>query len=374
MARHARHLVIWLVVLVACGEAEARVPEETQAATPTAPTEPERRVDPPAERTAAEPDAHPWIDLGHFGDARHRDARVRAWVPPHTDGARLPVLFVLDGQGAQGWFHIPETITTLVGEGRIEPWIVVAIDATTARTAELRRTDGLFARFVRDVILRAVRERLPTREGRASTAILGYSYGGLAAVAAGVAEPDTFGRVIAMSPSLWARDRDVIARFDRARVRPMRLWIDVGSREPEADREVIPYMVGDARDLRDVAIQRGMVFGRDVGFDEALGEDHDMSAAGRRMRQALLFALSDRDLSRETPSSLSITRYPPPARTQGARRVTHAIQARYEGDARLTFPESLVEARAGETPLTRDIAGLDRPLSVRAFGLEARCD
>jgi hypothetical protein len=87
------------------------------------------------------------------------------------------------------------------------------------------------------------------------------------------------------------------------------------------------------------------------------------------MRQALLFALSDRDLSRETPSSLAITRYP--AR---GRRATHAIQARYEGDARLTFPESLVEARAGETRLTRDIAGLDRALSVRAFGLEARCD
>ena len=54
--------------------------------------------------------------------------------------------------------------------------------------------------------------------------------------------------------------------------------------------------------------------------------------------------------------------------------MTHAIQAHYEGDARLTFPESLVEARAGETPLTRDLAGLDRPLRVRAFGLEARCD
>ncbi len=367
-----RHVFL-LALLVACGEAEAREPEEhpsTSAApeAPPAPASGEASETPRAEAPTPEPVGGEWIDLGHFGDARHREARVRAWVPPHEDGARLPVLFVLDGQGAQTWFRIPQTINALVGEGRVRPWIVVAIDATLDRTAELRRTDGLFARYVRDVILPVVRERLPTQEGREHTAILGYSYGGLAAVAAGVAEPDTFGRVIAMSPSLWARERDVIARFDRARVRPMRLWIDVGSREPDAE-DLIPYMVGDARDLRDVAIRRGMVFGRDVGFDEALGEDHDMSAAGRRMRQALLFALSDRDLSRETPSTLSVTRYP-----AHGRRATHAIQGRYEGDARLTFPEGLVEARAGETSLTRDIAGTDRPLSVRAFGLEARCD
>lgn len=360
----------------ACGEAEARAPEES--AVPRAEAAPEPRAEPapspPPESREHAPPTDGWIDLGRHGDARHRETNVRAWVPAHEEGARLPVLVVLDGQGAETWFRVPQTITTLVSEGRIEPWIVVTIDTTIDRTADLRRSDGLFARYVRDTILPIVREGLPTREGREHTAILGYSFGGLAAVAAGVAEPDTFGRIVAMSPSLWFRDRDVIARFQRSRAtRPVRLWIDVGSREPEADREIIPYMVGDARDLRDVAIERGMVFGRDVGFDEALGEDHDMSAAGRRMRQALIFALSDRDLSRETPASLSITRYPPPTRGR-ARLATHAIQARYEGDARLTFPESLVEVRAGETPLTRDLAGRDRPLSVRAFGLEARCD
>ena len=375
MFPHTRLLPLLVLALVACGEAEARMPDEPapDQVAPSAPTSAPPAPVEGAPATIATPAAGEWIELGHHGDDRHRSTRVRAWVPTHEEGARLPVLFVLDGQGVDTWFQIAETITALVGEQRIEPWIVVAIEATLDRNRELGRTDGVFARYVRDVILPVVRERLPTREGRASTAILGYSYGGLAAVASGIAEPDTFGRVIAMSPSLWMRERDVIARFDRARTRPVRLWIDVGSREGN-DRDVIPYMVGDARDLRDVALRHGMVLGRDVGFDEALGEAHDMSAAGRRMRQALMFALSDRDLSRETPSMLSITRYPPPRRASRGGRVTHAIQANYEGDARLTFPESLVEARAGETPLTRDLAGLDRPLRVRAFGLEARCD
>jgi predicted alpha/beta superfamily hydrolase len=361
-------VLVCVAWVVACGDAAADERAETQTApaTPVGPTPVE------AERgaavRAAPTRAGEWIDLGHFGDRRHRPRDVRAWVPDHEEGARLPVLVVLDGQGSETWFRVPQTIAALVDEGRIEPWIVLAVDSTADRTCELGRTDGRFGRFLEEVVLPAARDRLPIRERRASTAILGYSYGGLAAVAAGVGAADTFGRVIAMSASLWVDQRAVIARFEGTRTLPLRLWIDVGSREPDAE-DLIPYMVGDARDLRDVALGRGMVFGRDVGFDEALGEGHDMSAAGRRMRAALLFALGDRDLSRETPTELSITRYP-----AHGRRATHAIGAAYEGGAHLTFPEQLVEVRAGDTVLTRDIAHLDRPLSVRACGPEARCE
>ena len=358
-----------LAWVVACGDAAADAPAASATHTvPSIAAPPAPASVPPVREPRAVAEAGSWIDLGHLGDRRHRPRDVRAWVPAHEEGARLPVLVVLDGQGSETWFRVPQTIATLVAEGRIEPWIVLAVDSTADRTRELGRTDGRFGRFLAEVVLPAARERLPIREGRASTAILGYSYGGLAAVAAGVGAADTFGRVIAMSASLWVEQRAVIGRFERTRTLPLRLWIDVGSREPDAE-DLIPYMVGDARDLRDVAVRRSMVFGRDVGFDEALGEGHDMSAAGRRMRAALLFSLGDRDLSRETPTELSITRYP--AR---GRRATHAIGAAYEGGAHLTFPEGLVEAHAGETVLTRDIAHLDRPLSVRAFGLEARCD
>ncbi|MFO0710162.1 MAG: alpha/beta hydrolase-fold protein [Sandaracinus sp.] len=371
-------VVSFAACLLACGEAAADVPGGPTPETPEAPGAPRepRAEEVPSQRDGTAPSVTTrdteeaggrWVDLGQLSDRRHRARDVRAWVPAHEEGARLPMLVVLDGQGTSEWFRIPETLSALVAEGAIEPWIVLAIDSTVDRTRELGRTDERFARFLHETVLPAARAGLPTREGRESTAILGYSYGGLAAVAATIARPDDFGRVIAMSPSLWVAQRDVIARFQHARTLPRRLWIDVGSREPDAE-DLIPYMVGDARDLRDVALDRGLVFGRDVGFDEALGEGHDMSAAGRRMRAALLFALGDRDLSGETPTALSITRYP-----SHGRRATHAIQTQYERGARLTWPERLVEAHAGDTTLRRDVAGIDRPLTVRAFGLEATC-
>ncbi len=354
-------LIVLAVVLTSlgCGDARADAPAPRPAV--------ERPVAAPVTPAPA-PIHGEWLDLGSLGDARHRERSVRAWVPVHPEGARLPVLFVLDGQGASSWFRVDDTLAALAGEGRLEPWIVIAVDSTVDRSRELARADASFARFLRDTVLPVARERLPIRAGRESTAVLGYSYGGLAAVAAVVGEPSTFGRAIAMSPSLWVEEREVLERFERARTLPSRLWIDVGSEEPDRE-DLIPYMVSDARNLRDLALHRGMTFGCDVGYLEAMGEAHDMRAAGRRMREALLFALSERDLSRETPDSLTITRYP--ARL---RRSTFAIEARYARGERLTFPETLVELRAGETRLRRDIAPEGLALTVRAFGLEARAE
>lgn len=355
--------LVLALVPTACGDARADVPAG-RGALPAAPP----AAAEPSGETPRAPWRGEWIDLGRLGDRHHGERRVRAWVPEHDEGERLPALVVLDGQGATEWFRVEATIAALAGEGLLEPWVVIAVDSTENRDRELARTDGRLARFLRDVVLTAARARLPLRDGRASTAILGYSYGGLAAVAASIAEPATFGRAIAMSPSLWVDGRDVLARFERARSLPMRLWVDVGSAEPDAE-DLIPYVVGDARDLRDLATGHGLRLGRDVGYLEVIGEVHDMAAAGRRMREALLFALSDRDLTGERPVALSLARYP--ARR---RRATFAVEARYPRGERLTFPETLVEVRAGETRLRHEIAPEGLPLSVRAFGLEARAE
>lgn len=313
-----------------------------------------------------------WQTLGRFGDAHHRECGVRAWVPEHAEGARLPMLIVLDGSGVSEWFQVDSTIAALAAEHRIEPWIVLAIESASDRNQVLARPDGQLARFIAREILPAAREALPWREGRAWTAILGYSYGGLSAVASGIAEPDVFGRVIAMSPSLWVQERAIMQRFEDARVLPSRLWIDVGSAEPDQG-DLIPYMVSDARNLRDLALHRRMTFGLNLGYFEAMGEGHDMRAGGRRMREALLFALSDLDLRSEAVSTLEITRYPTPSGPR-ARNTTFAIEVGYANGARLTWPESLVQVHAGETRLRDDIAPLRSRLRVDAFGLHAETE
>lgn len=356
----------WLVVvacLISCG---APAPATPPPAGPSSLEPP--AADPPMDAVAP-PIEGAWQDLGLVGDAHHPPRRLRAWVPAVADDAPLPSLLVLDGDGAEDFFALPETIGALGGEGRIRPPVVLALSSTAARDDELSRADTRFVDFLADAVLPHARRALPLSSERRDTAILGYSYGGLQAANAVVRRPEVFGIGIAQSPSLWVADRALTSRFRSASAPvPARLWIDVGTDEPDPE-ELIRYMVRDARAFRDAAIARGMIWGRNLGYLEALGEGHDMRAGGRRMREALLFALGDVDLTAVTPVSLRIARH---GSVRG--RSAFSIELGYDGGARLTVPRQLAEVLSGGAPLRGEIASVARPLLVRTHGLAARAD
>ncbi len=306
--------------------------------------------------------------LGNIGNRRHPPRRVVVHLPPIEPGHETdprPVLYVLDGELARDTFHIPETIATLVQQDRIDRWIVVAIDSTSDRTREYASEALRFADFVVDVVAPQVEQHFAIRPGRESRAILGYSYGGLAALQMQMGRPEYFGRVIAMSPSLWYRRGAANRAFRRSRaLLPHRMWIDVGGREGR-ENDAIPYMVADARALRDAAIARGMVFGRDVGYDEVVDEAHDMAAAGRRMHAALAFALSRPDAWREGPSRMWVETY---RYADASRSVPFVVHAEYESGVRLAWPPTLVHLQnnAGDR-VTDDLLRPHRFLRIRGF-------
>jgi predicted alpha/beta superfamily hydrolase len=351
----------WLVplLLVACGSTP----------TPAAPAPNATAELLPEHDDAAVPITGAWRDLGTVGDALHPPRRLRAWVPEHDPDTTLPSVLVLDGDGAEAFFALPTTLAQLAGEERVRPFVILALSSTEARDDELSRADGRFVDFLVESVLPHARAALPLSVAREDSAILGYSYGGLQAAAAVVRHPEIFGRAVVQSPSLWVEDRSLTASFRRGSgTLPVRMWIDVGTEEPDPE-QLVRYMIRDARAFRDAAIARGMIWGRDLGYLEALGEHHDMRAAGRRMREALLFALSDDDLTELTPTSLAIARH---AHVGG--RTTFSIEVGYEGGARLTVPRQLAEVFVNGAPLRGEVASVGRRLTVRSHGLEARCE
>ncbi|MEM9072210.1 MAG: alpha/beta hydrolase-fold protein [Myxococcota bacterium] len=222
--------------------------------------------------------------------AEHIRARpIELMIPegdPPTEG--WPFLVVTDGDSAfTETFRVGETMRALVDEGRIEPRVVIAVPSRD-RTRELtpqRRGVASFAAYVVEVVLPAARAIVPLSE---DGAILGYSFGGLAAAYFGVRYPELFGRVVAMSPSVWFRQRRVLRAVHEAEAIAARWWVDVGTREGHP-RDVVPYMVADARQLRREVERRNA----EVGYLEAPGRAHDSNEAGLRMRWALDYALRD---------------------------------------------------------------------------------
>jgi enterochelin esterase-like enzyme len=230
-----------------------------------------------------------------ISDPRLAPRLVRV-IPPagyaRTD-RRFPVLYAHDGQVAIGeGLRVRSAVESLVRRGAIRPHIIVAVDASAARSRELKplpRSPSLtdYGNLLVMQIKPLVDRHFRTLPGRASTAVIGYSLGGLANVYLMMRFPTVFGRVACMSPSLWWRGGRAVRDFARHRGQlPARLWIDAGAEERGFLRHT--------RGLRRLALRRGMVLGRDLGYLEQPGAAHGFGAGGARMHLALGFVLAER--------------------------------------------------------------------------------
>jgi uncharacterized membrane protein YeiB/predicted alpha/beta superfamily hydrolase len=221
----------------------------------------------PLPGVAVEPKAGITGSVRIHADVPSSDASIRArnvvvWLPPgYADAAaatqRYPVLYMHDGQNAfdpataflgREW-HADEVADRLVREGRIPPLIIVGIWNTPDRVADYtpdqdpdehrgdRKPQGRggngkaylawIATELKPMIDRAYR----TRPERTSTAMMGSSLGGIISLAAAEERPETFGRIAAVSPSLWWNGGSVIDRWSARPPAPDRLWICMGDRE-----------------------------------------------------------------------------------------------------------------------------------------------
>jgi predicted alpha/beta superfamily hydrolase len=239
--------------------------------------------------------------------------RVWIYLPPHyeRDGdRRFPVLYLQDGQnvfdGATAFiagreWEVDEAAERLIGEGRIEPLIVVAVENggvrrvdeyTPTRDASLGQGGGLerYSRMLREELKPWVDATFRTRPEPGCTGIAGSSLGAVAALELALRHPDVFGRVGALSVSASWDERVLARSVDALASRPdLRIWLDIGTRE--SDTAVV-----EARLLRDALVRKGWHEGSDLRYLEVEDGRHDESAWAKRVPEVLEFLYP-----RETP-------------------------------------------------------------------------
>lgn len=135
-----------------------------------------------------------------------------------------PVLYVLDGDGH--FHHTTGTAKFLARSGRIPPMIIVAIPNTTDRTRDLTppiiKTDKSnwptaggadnMLRFISDELMPHIEKNYRTSPYKV---LIGHSFGGLFAVHAMVHRPELFDGLLAISPSLWWDEQQLVAQADK---------------------------------------------------------------------------------------------------------------------------------------------------------------
>jgi predicted alpha/beta superfamily hydrolase len=150
--------------------------------------------------------------------------RINVYLPPaYTESAasRLPVLYMPDGGMAEDFLHVAGLVQVSVGNGTMRPFILVGIENTERRrdltgptqVAEDRKIaprvggSAAFRTFIRSELMPAITSRYRTA---AETAIMGESLAGLFVVETLLLEPALFDTYIAIDPSLWWNDDELV--------------------------------------------------------------------------------------------------------------------------------------------------------------------
>lgn len=214
---------------------------------------------------------------------------------------RFPVLYMQDGQNlfdgstsyirGQDW-RVGPTADEEIRAGRVQPLIIVGIYNTKSRIGEYTPTKvpklgggraDRYGKFLLEEVMPFVQREYRADGDARGTGIGGSSLGGLVSLYLGLSRPGTFGKIAALSPSVWWNQR-VIHRFaEQVRVseRP-RMWLDIGTREG-------PRIVEDVERFRDILLSRGWRREVDLHYERVEGGEHNELAWARRVGPFLRF-------------------------------------------------------------------------------------
>lgn len=151
---------------------------------------------------------------------------INVYPPPGdsaSQDAGMPVLYMPDGGLAEDFLHIAGLVQVSVGNGTMRPFLVVGIENTQRRRDMTGPTENeedrkiaprvggseAFRKFIREELMPEVRARYRTS---GETAIVGESLAGLFVVETLLLEPDLFDTYIAIDPSLWWNNENLVQR------------------------------------------------------------------------------------------------------------------------------------------------------------------
>ena len=238
---------------------------------------------------------------------------ILVYLPPGYDESPdrfYPVLLMHDGQNlfdgrtsfvpGRTW-QVSEHADAAIAAGEIEPLVIVGIyntgdrrlaEYTPDRNPQMGGGEAqAYGNLITRELLPWIRERYRVRAERESTGMAGSSLGGLVTLFLGLRHAEIFGRLGALSPSVWWNRKSILGLVNehapQVWERP-RLWLDIGEREGART----------ARDVEQLARRlkaNGWRPGETLHFEKIPGGTHDETSWATRVRPMLrfLFPASD---------------------------------------------------------------------------------
>lgn len=250
---------------------------------------------------------------GGAGGAQAATRDLIVWLPEGYDDAenadrQYPVIYMFDGQnlfdqmpGVAGEWGVDETLTGLIGQGRVEPMIVVGIPhAGEHRMREFMPMgsyqgidgDGVagMAWVVNEVVPKISRV-FRVREDRESTAIGGASLGGAMALYGATAHSDIFGMALIESLPMIGQV-ETLQHIEQSEGFPVKYVLGMGTAEvgnDPADAERNQQYVDWANAVDEVLSGWGKISDENHLLILGDGQVHNETAWAARFGQAAEF-------------------------------------------------------------------------------------
>jgi len=261
----------------------------------------------------------------HFRSRFLRNNRdLIVYIPPGYDDqpfSRFPVLYLQDGQnlfdratsfGGQDW-NVHGAAEHMIGIGAVQPLIIVGIyntgksriyEYTPVKSPKLGggRADR-YGKFLMEEVTPFIQREYRVSSDPRVTGIGGSSLGGLLALYLGLKHPQVFGKIAALSPSVWWHHRMMMQFAASVTLRPPQrkraifrlrssepgpesprpaIWLDIGTKE---GLRIVP----DVEQFRDILLQRGWRQGEDLRYERVEGGEHNELAWSQRIGRVLKF-------------------------------------------------------------------------------------
>lgn len=241
---------------------------------------------------------------------RSRDALV--WLPPGYDDAAnakrsYPVLYLQDGQnvfekqpGVPGEWRADETAARLIGEGKIEPLIIVAIphsydlrvqEYLPVPTSEFpKASGGQYVDFLVNEVKPRVERAYRVKTGPENAVIGGASLGAIISMEAACRYPQAFGSVLLESMPTRMDKGLLFRHFAGIRTWPKRMYVGTGGKEGglKGDGATNDQFVEGLRAFTELARGKSLAE-KDVKFVVVPEAVHDENAWAERFGGALEF-------------------------------------------------------------------------------------
>ncbi|NQV69745.1 MAG: esterase family protein [Pseudohongiella sp.] len=164
------------------------------------------------------------------------DLQYRVYVPDRVRrNAKLPVLYITDGQWYISQGKLPELLDSEITSGSIDPLIVVFVDSRNPdNLAENRRNRQFFCNqsyvdFFTNELLNKIDADYPTNPDREGRVILGLSFGGRNSACFGLMAHQSFAGIAMQSPANTEMVDDLTYQYRLQDKLPLKMFLSVGT-------------------------------------------------------------------------------------------------------------------------------------------------